>query len=160
LPRRHFDDARTRAVVMTQHPLAVLVGTAVRARVTIDAQNRRGHFGALLLNDETERLLALGGRRVERNFPRTGNRGRMGGSLGLHVARGDEAVVRAILAILCDDVADELAVLERRGDRGEIVLDAQHELTVLEARAGGVFIRTEAVVERAFERRAGSGEVE
>ena len=78
----------------------------------------------------------------------------------IHMARGLEHIFARWATARRRRRAAELAVIQRGVDGGEIMLDVQRELAVLEAGAGGAVIRLEAVIEGAFQALAFPGNVE
>src|SRR5262249_4661466 len=149
---RHDNHPGPRAVKMTEHPLAVLVGSAESSRIAIDAQNGCGHLRAVLFHNEPECLLAFGRGRLERNLPRARDRGDSAGrGRRLDIPRRLEIVLSTGAAVLYDDVALELPFRNVGCDGGEVMLDLEHQLASLEASAGRRLVRIEAVIERPFE---------
>jgi hypothetical protein len=59
------DDSRTRSVKVAQHPFSVFVGFTICAGVSIDAEDRCGNVRSVLLDDEPECLLPVGGRTIK-----------------------------------------------------------------------------------------------
>lgn len=57
--RRDFNDAGTATVEMAEYPFAVFVAAVVRARITVNAQDRSSDFCSALMGDEAERFFAL-----------------------------------------------------------------------------------------------------
>src|SRR5262249_44662879 len=56
---RQFEAKRPRAREMTQHELAAAVRSGERAGVAVDAQDRRGDFGARLAHNQPPRFFAF-----------------------------------------------------------------------------------------------------